>query len=125
MCDLERDSAVFAHFGEHECPYGYAAEYVGYAFSSHYSHKSKGEYVCVDKSPDRYSNSRSNSDDNQGRLFPVEARCGTLPCPPYTEYREVKCAVCSWGGTSVKPQAQDCKVCLNNYFCLFVNAYVV
>lgn len=110
MCDLQRDAAVFTHFGEHQCPHEYVAEYQGYAFSNHYSHKSKGQYVCVDKHPGRYNNGRSNSNDDQGRLFPVEVRCGTLPCPPYTDLREVKCAVCSWVGIAVK-QPQDCKVC--------------
>lgn len=28
-------------------------------------------------------------------LYPVEARCGSLKCPPYTEGRELVCAVCS------------------------------
>ena len=111
VCDLQRDAAVFAHFGEHECPRGYEAEYTGYTFSSLYSHLSKGEYVCIDKQPEGYDNGRGNSNDNEGRLFPVEVRCGTLPCPPYTNQREVKCAMCSWIGTADK-RLQDCEVYL-------------
>ncbi len=37
----------------------------------------------------------SSSSSSQGSLYPVEARCGSLPCPPYTEYREIVCAQCT------------------------------
>ena len=29
------------------------------------------------------------------RFFPVEGRCGSLPCPPYKETKELTCAVCT------------------------------
>ena len=28
-------------------------------------------------------------------FYPVEARCGSLPCPNYVNNREVTCVVCS------------------------------
>ena len=53
----------------------------------------KGEYICVDRQANARSGSPTSS--NQGRLFPTETECGTLPCGPYTSNREVSCAVCA------------------------------
>jgi len=34
--------------------------------------------------------------DHNGLLFhSVEGRCGSLPCPPYEETKELTCAVCT------------------------------
>ena len=51
--------------------------------------------MCVDKDPEYYDNGRGTSNDNQARLYPVEYRCGALPCPPYVDYREMLCVQCS------------------------------
>lgn len=37
----------------------------------------------------------STSSYSQGLLYPVETRCGALPCPPYTQYRESTCSQCT------------------------------
>ena len=69
---------------------------------SNYYHSSglyfKGEYICVDRTAKARSGSPTNS--NQGRLFPTETECGELPCGPYTQDREVACAVCSMSTSS-------------------------
>ena len=60
------------------------SEYHGY-------HRSM--YECVDKSPDSAIGGHANKD---GVLFyHVEGRCGSLPCPPYEQTKELTCAVCS------------------------------
>ena len=86
-------------FGSDECPVEYVAVYKGYAFSHHYSHTSKGQYVCVDEMPEGYDNALGGSSHSQAILYPVEVECGSLPCPPYHQNREVRCAQCikiSW-----------------------------
>ena len=58
-----------------------------------YNHASATQYICVDEDPEILSASFSNHD---GRLlFKVEARCGSLDCPPYEEGQELACVVCS------------------------------
>ena len=47
-----------------------------------------------------YNNGRGTSNDNQARLYPVEIECGSLPCPPFTQDRELQCAQCSFVGVN-------------------------
>lgn len=67
-------------------------QYRGYLFSNLYS-KNKGEFVCINKDQEFYG-TRGGSSDNAGMLYQVETQCGSLPCPPFTEDREVVCTVC-------------------------------
>ena len=54
--------------------------------------RDKGEYVCVDRSPERAPGGVNHNND---RWYPTEWECGTLPCPPFTQNREITCVVCS------------------------------
>ncbi|XP_078698972.1 uncharacterized protein LOC144926242 [Branchiostoma floridae x Branchiostoma belcheri] len=75
------------------CYSGWTREYRGYLMASHYSHAGSKEYVCVDEQPEAVPGGHANHD---GALFyPVEARCGSLPCPRYVEGRELTCVVCT------------------------------
>lgn len=94
MCENRAASVTFTHFGNLSCPHGYQPDFTGFTFSNYYGQK-KGEYVCVDMNAEGFPNYRSSSNDNQGRLASTEFRCGTLPCPPFTDYREVPCVQCS------------------------------
>lgn len=49
-------------------------------------------YTCVDENPDTLHGDHENK--NGYLLHSVEARCGSLKCPPYVEGRELVCAVC-------------------------------
>lgn len=61
--------------------------------AGHEGHKAGTMYTCVDEHPDTLHGGHVNKN---GRLFySVEARCGSLECPPYVEGRELVCAVCS------------------------------
>ena len=58
-----------------------------------YAHAAGSQYTCVDSDPDTVQGGQGNKN---GKLFYlVEARCGSLKCPPYVEGRELVCAVCS------------------------------
>lgn len=48
---------------------------------------------CFDSVPDTINGSGNNMDGYL--VYQVEARCGSLKCPPYVEGREIVCAVCS------------------------------
>ncbi|XP_061171854.1 short-chain collagen C4-like [Saccostrea echinata] len=75
------------------CYKGWSLEYEGYLMAGWFNHAAATTYKCVDKNPDTLHGGQSNKD---GYLFyHVEARCGSLKCPPYVEGRELMCAVCS------------------------------
>eukprot|EP00058_Branchiostoma_floridae_P013334 XP_002598822.1 hypothetical protein BRAFLDRAFT_74501 [Branchiostoma floridae] len=74
------------------CPSGWTREYKGYLMTEEHSHY-RTEFVCVDGEPETRSGGHVNHD---GVLFyPVEARCGSLPCPNYVQDRELTCVVCT------------------------------
>ena len=51
------------------------------------------QYICVDNVLKPVPGSSANK---QGLLlYFVEGQCGSLPCPPYDNTRELSCAVCT------------------------------
>ena len=94
MCENRAARVTYTHFGNLTCPRGYQPEFVGFAFSNYYSHK-KGEYVCIDVDAEGFPNSRGSSNDDEGIIVSVEFQCGSLPCPPFYNNREVPCVQCS------------------------------
>ena len=75
------------------CLRGWKSEYQGYLMAGYHAHASGTKYTCMDSHPDTLSGGHTSKG---GRLFyPVEARCGSLKCPPYVEGRELTCVVCS------------------------------
>jgi len=79
--------------GRNACYDGWSVEYTGYLSAGYYSHYAASEYVCLDADPDVIAGSQR---DHNGKLFYMtEAKCGSLPCPPYVEGRELTCVVCS------------------------------
>ena len=77
--------------GQYTCPTGWTREYYGYLVSEYHEYH-RSTYECMDISPET-SGSQANED---GALFHhVEARCGSLACPPYEETKKLTCAVCS------------------------------
>jgi hypothetical protein len=60
--------------------------------STHFTHQ-QGQYLCVDAAPDPALGFAATPTGLL--LYPVEAECGPLPCPPYVQDRELACAVCS------------------------------
>ena len=59
----------------------------------YHGHTAATKYTCVDHHPDTLHGGQVSKD---GRLFyMVEAKCGSLNCPPYVEGRELVCVVCS------------------------------
>jgi hypothetical protein len=94
VCEAEYAVTSYTVFGSNKCPTEYVAAYTGYTFSHHYSHPSKGQYVCVDEQPEAYDNTLGGTSHGQAILYPVDMACGSLPCPPYHNNREIMCAQC-------------------------------
>ena len=79
--------------GRHVCYSGWHQEYSGYLMAGYHGHKSGTEYVCVDDDPEMEQG--DSRDDNGALLDTVEGICGSLPCPPYVNGREITCTVCT------------------------------
>lgn len=77
------------------CYKGWRLEYDGYLMAGYHKHKAGTLYKCVDKDPDTAPGFKSSTNQDGYLFYAVEARCGSLNCPPYTEGRELTCAVCS------------------------------
>jgi len=91
VCYVPR-SAVHMVPAKYTCPDGWTREYYGYLMAN-YIQFYRTQFTCVDSDFKTVSNSFTNRD---GYLFyPVEGRCGSLPCPPYDNIRELSCAVCT------------------------------
>lgn len=79
--------------GRASCFPGWSIEYTGYLMTNSRNRPHNMEYICSDASPHGVPHGGAN--DLENVLYLVEARCGSLPCPPYVEGREVACTVCS------------------------------
>ena len=77
---------------KYTCPKGWTTEYYGYLMTAHHSNH-QFHFSCIDRSLKTAIGSYVNI--LAARFFPVERRCGFLPCPPYEETKELTCAVCT------------------------------
>lgn len=93
VCYVQTRNAKLMIPGTYECPAGWTREYYGYLMSSHFNHNHPTDYVCVDHQAEPVPGSHVNR--NGALLYSVEAQCGSLPCPPYTQSKELTCAVCT------------------------------
>ena len=77
------------------CPTGWTREYYGYLMSTatRWTNHYRTSFECVDKDQDSLPGSQANT--NGAMFYHVEANCNGLPCPPYNNYKEVNCAVCT------------------------------
>ena len=95
VCFASTRVAVFMLPARTSCPTGWTREYYGYLMSEmNQSGRGRTSFECVDKDQDSVSGSQANQDGNV--LYHIEANCNTgLPCPPYSDSKELTCAVCT------------------------------
>lgn len=79
--------------GRSTCFSGWSQQYAGYLVAGSHTHSNNKNYECLDGAPEAVP--KGNTNDDQSILYLVEAKCGSLPCPPYVEGREIACVVCS------------------------------
>ena len=92
VCHVSNRTAVYMVPAKYTCPTGWTREYYGHLMSEHYS-SHRSQYTCVDNA---LKSVVGSSTDKNGLLFYfVEGRCGSLPCPPYDQTKELSCAVCT------------------------------
>ena len=93
VCQLKQPSFVMMLPARNRCYSGWKLEYSGYLMTSHYAHKGRQGYICIDKDPE--ADPAGYRDENGALFYPVQASCGSLICPPYVQNKELTCAVCS------------------------------
>jgi len=94
VCYKSEASAQYMNVGRPDCPGSdMTLEYSGYLASERHNHPSGSNYVCLDSAPE--ARQGGQADQNGGLFYPVQAGCGSLPCPPFTEGYELTCAVCT------------------------------
>ena len=92
VCRSSRPTTVMIP-GKNQCYKGWTMEYKGYLTAGYRTHSAASEFVCLDNRPETLRGGHTNQN---GKLFYfVEGRCGSLPCPPYTDGRELTCVVCT------------------------------
>ena len=92
VCYVSQRSTVYMIPAKYTCPSGWTREYYGYLMAERWNHN-PSQYTCIDNT---FKSVVGSSADKNGLLFyPVEGRCGSLPCPPYEETKELTCAVCT------------------------------
>ena len=75
------------------CPTTWTTEYQGYLMTERYNHKRNSVYECVDKDAEGIPGSSADID---GPLFNyVQASCSNGLCPPYDQFKELACVVCT------------------------------
>ena len=94
VCHVSNHTAVYMVPAKYTCPSGWTREYYGYLMAEwHGSGHHRSQYTCVDTT---IKSIVGSSADKNGLLFQfVEGRCGSLPCPPYDNSKELSCAVCT------------------------------
>jgi hypothetical protein len=92
VCRSVRATAMMLP-GRDECYPGWTLEYPGYLMAGNNGHVAATEYACVDGDPETEAGDFRN--DAGALFYPVEGICGSLPCPPYINGRELTCSVCT------------------------------
>jgi hypothetical protein len=90
VCLRENARVTLMIPGMQVCPVGWTLEYAGYLMANHYT-LVKSEFLCVDRQAEAAGSSSANGGP---LLYPTEGECGSLPCGPYVQDRELTCVVC-------------------------------
>ena len=93
VCFVKSRGSMLMMPARNDCPSGWTEEYHGYLMTEYYSHAHSKDFICLDGDPEYVPGSQASR--NGALLYPVQGRCGSLPCLPYVEGRELTCAVCT------------------------------
>ncbi len=93
VCHIESRGSHVMIPARNVCPSDWTLEYTGYLMSSDQAHKGRTQYICVDENAEGTTGSQSNQ--NGALLYFVESSCGSLPCPPYADGKELTCVICT------------------------------
>ena len=92
VCYVSTRETVLMVPGTYICPPNWTREYYGWLMAEHHNHHCS-TFECVDSAPETITGGHANQ--NGALFYHVEPRCGSLPCPPYDQQKEMTCAVCT------------------------------
>ena len=94
VCSVSTNEQVLMIPAKTSCPSSWTREYYGYLMSErvHENHH-RSTFECVDK--DQSSVPGSSNYVHAGWFGHVEAHCSGFACPPYNNYKELNCVVCT------------------------------
>lgn len=92
VCFVPDKSVHFMIPARRSCPSGWTREYYGYLMTEKYSH-ARTEFVCVDSYMEPVAGSSGHQDNSH--WYHVEAHCNGMASPPYNNYKELTCVVCT------------------------------
>ena len=92
VCRSTNTSSSLMIPGRKFCFAGWKKEYDGIIASGAYVYASSS-FISVDAHPTYTPGGSRNNNDNV--IYVTAMKCGSLPCPPYTDNLEVFCVVCS------------------------------
>ena len=92
LCFTDAREVIFMLPGKYTCPSGWTREYHGYLMTERHNHK-RSTFECMNFLPEATTGGHAHH--NSAFFYYIEARCGSLPCPPYEEEKELTCAVCT------------------------------
>ena len=97
VCYVGGRSTILMIPARTQCPDGWTTEYAGYLVSSFTGSVTptthfRTSYICLDEAPEIAVGGISQ---DQGLFYPVQVRCGSLPCSIYPTGRQMACIVCS------------------------------
>ena len=95
VCQVTNGSGLVMIPGTMSCNPDWRMEYRGYLMAPDQDEESTNQFICVDEYAEVGYNGQGNA--NAVRFVPVEANCDptSLPCPPYVDFWEMPCVVCS------------------------------
>ena len=93
LCFVSTRESVIMIPARIDCPSSWTREYYGYLMTAQYRDSGRSSYVCVDRAYEPAPN--SSGQHPAGHFYHVEATCDSLPCPPYENYKELMCTVCT------------------------------
>ena len=93
VCFVKSRGSMLMMPARNDCPSGWTEEYHGYLMTEYYNHKKQRDFICVDENAQDVPGGKAKK--HGALMYPVEGRCGPLPCSPYVEGREFTCAVCT------------------------------
>jgi len=97
LCYVPNSSDNFMIPGRQDCGEGntqYNLEYKGYLMSGNNAYQ-RIEPICVDEAPESRGQAVGNDYSNLIYAIQYKDACKSLPCPEFTNDKEVTCSVCS------------------------------
>ena len=81
--------------GTNLCDEGWTTEYVGYIAAARIAEdRHRSEFICIDEDVEPTTNSGTDLEGG-AILYPAQTVCGSLPCLPYVDSKDLLCVVCS------------------------------